>query len=225
MTDRERAKYATIQERATQAMIGKRFGRLVIMSYTRVGKSHHKYFLCRCDCGTTKEVSITHLRSGKIRSCGCLWQDQKTEYRKTHGGRRDALYAVWCGVKERCLNPNCQAYKNYGGRGITIADEWLDYAVFKQWATTHGYRKGLEINRIDNNAGYSQSNCNFVTAAENSRNKRTNVVLEHNGRVMILADWAQATGIRAATISARITRLGWDITKALTTPARIQHAV
>ena len=89
-----------------------------------------------------------------------------------HGGKGSALYNKWRGIKLRCLNPKHPQFKDYGGRGVTICDEWLKFIPFRDWALNNGYKEGLEINRIWNDGNYEPSNCDFVTSAENCRNRR-----------------------------------------------------
>jgi|SRR3972149_5287855 len=90
-----------------------------------------------------------------------------------HGYARTKLYIAWAAMIQRVLNPKNTAYKNYGGRGITVCNEWLEFIQFRDWALNNGYTEGLQINRINNNGNYEPSNCDFVTAKENSRNQRT----------------------------------------------------
>lgn len=95
-----------------------------------------------------------------------------------HGGKGSKLYNVHHNIKQRCLNPKVKYYKNYGGRGITVCNEWIDkekgFINFRDWALSNGYQEGLEIDRIDNNGNYEPSNCNFITSAKNCQNKRNN---------------------------------------------------
>lgn len=219
MTDKARQAYKTRKENTIKKYIGVKYGKLTIISYVREGKDHHKYFICKCECGVEKEISLSHLQSKKIRSCGCLWEENKHEYRKTHGGRYDPLYAVWCGMKARCNNKNSQAYKNYGGRGISICKKWdNEFETFKTWAYRNGYAKGLQIDRKNNDGGYTPENCRFVTSKENSRNKRANVYLEYHNERETIACWAEKLGMGVGTLRARLNKLGWDVERALTTP-------
>ncbi len=109
----------------------------------------------------------------KAKSCGCNKRKGKT-YK--HGGKGTKLYKIWQGIKSRILNSNSKQYKDWGGRGITICPEWTEsYITFRDWALNNGYQEGLQINRINNNGNYEPFNCNFVTAKENARNRRSNV--------------------------------------------------
>lgn len=133
---------------------------------------------------------------------------------------RDRLYQVYCGMKSRCYNPNVRCYKNYGGRGITICDEWLnDFEAFKKWMLEHGYdysksRKEQQIDRKDNDKGYSPDNCRIVTNKENCRNKSTCNYLTYEGETLTPKEWAEKIGIPYRTITSRMKRLD-DVEKIL----------
>ena len=118
----------------------------------------------------------------------------------THGLTNTRIYSVWCTMKQRCYNPNREKYKDYGGRGIDICDEWQDAAVFAEWALSHGYRPGLQIDRIDNNAGYSPDNCRFVTPKQNSRNRRNTKILTINGESRSVPEWCESINISPFTV-------------------------
>lgn len=130
------------------------------------------------------------------------------------------LRGVWTNMRQRCLNPKNRQYKNYGGRGITICDEWInDYSSFRDWALRSGYKQGLTIDRINNDEGYSPENCRWATYKEQSRNTRNNRIITINGETKCLIEWAETLGISYQLVQGRL-RNGWPVEKALTEPLR-----
>ena len=142
---------------------------------------------CLCDCGNIVTVARSSLTSGHTKSCGCkriaFLQKNKPAYK--HGGestigknRRERLYMVWCGMKERCYSPKHNRYKDYGGRGISICDEWRnDYSAFRKWAMANGYdptapRGACTIDRIDVNGNYCPENSRWIDMKTQAQNKR-----------------------------------------------------
>ena len=194
---------------------GQKFGRLTVVSRINKDKRGNVVWLCRCNCGEEKVVVGYSLKRGKTKSCGCLNKEQCT----THGLTTNALYAVWVSMKQRCYNENEIGFKNYGGRGITMCDEWRnDFQKFYDWAIANGYEKGLSIDRIDNNRNYSPENCRWATRTEQNRNQRTNKQIEFNGEVKNLSEWCEHFSLNYQTVHARITDYGWTVQKALKTP-------
>ena len=122
-----------------------------------------------------------------------------------HNGRRTKLYSVWCTMKERCCNPNSKSYKHYGGRGISVCEEWTNsFAAFKAWADSTGYRDGLTIDRIDCSGNYEPSNCRWATSAEQNRNYSRNHFITYRGETKCLCDWADEFGINRSTVLFRL---------------------
>jgi hypothetical protein len=115
----------------------------------------------------------------------------------------------WQSMKRRCYNKNCKDYKNYGGRGIKVCDEWLDFIPFMQWSIENGYSDDLELDRIDNGGNYEPGNCRYVEKKENNRNKRNNHYLEINGKVKTISEWSEESGVSSKTIQSRI-KYGWE---------------
>lgn len=125
----------------------------------------------KCHCGTEFSTTLYAVRSGATRSCGCVYKATRREINKKHGDYRDPLYKAYTAMKSRCKNANNPNYHRYGGRGITVCQEWEEsYIAFKRWAINNGYKKGLSLDREDNMRGYSPDNCRFVTQKENCQN-------------------------------------------------------
>lgn len=143
--------------------IGKRYGHLVIEGYSK------KMFDCRCDCGGIKRVKPTHLFSGAVKTCGygCKYHNERYD-----GRSRERLYPTWRGMLDRCYNSNHNAFYLYGGRGISVCDEWRnDFWAFKAWAVENGYDDGLSLDRIDGNGDYEPSNCRWATRQQQVDNQ------------------------------------------------------
>lgn len=153
-------------------LTGRRFGRLTVLE-KNLSNMYHSRWDCLCDCGNTTTVYGSSLVQGKTRSCGCLIKDTMRAVHGTHLESHSRLHNIWSGMKERCFNPQSYNYKNYGGRGITVCDEWKDnYISFRDWALSHGYSPDLSIDRIDVNGVYEPDNCRWATMKEQQTNKR-----------------------------------------------------
>lgn len=120
------------------------------------------------------------------------------------------LYWCWKAIKQRCLNPRCHAYHNYGGRGIAVCKEWLQFEPFLAWALANGWEKGLDLDRRDNNGGYTPENCRFVTRRENANNRRATILLSVDGVTRPVTQWADITGIGRGTIGSWVRNHGKD---------------
>lgn len=139
----------------------------------------------------------------------------KYKFVSTHGLSDHPLYRKWNDVKNRCFNEKVMCYKYYGGRGITMCDEWKnDFQLFYDWCINNGWRKELQIDRIDNNLNYSPDNCRFVSRSENCRNKNSNHYLEYLGESKTIVEWAEIYNLPMKELWQRIKR-GWSVERAL----------
>ena len=119
-----------------------------------------------------------------------------------HGLSKHPLNSTWCGMKERCNNPNAENYLWYGGRGITVCSEWnQDFMNFYNWAINNGWQKGYELERIDNTKGYSPDNCTWITHKQQCRNRRSNKAVEINGVSKLMCEWEEELGLKPKTLT------------------------
>ena len=200
-------------------MIGEKYGRLtVVQSAER--KNREDTWLCKCDCGNTTIATKSDLVRGHKKSCGCYKLERISQAKKTHGESDATLYHKWEGIKQRTLNESCKDYPNYGGRGITVCKEWAEsFETFRDWALANGYRDNLTIDRKDTDGNYCPENCRWATPREQANNRRSNRTIEHNGESRTLKQWADIAGMSLEAFKYRMDS-GWDMEKALTTPAR-----
>lgn len=200
---------------AQAQMIGRRFGRLVIVDAAPTQGRGHSAWECVCDCGMRRVARTHHLRDGLVKSCGCLKRERPNG--RTHGRSASPEYQIWKGMKKRCLNPAATAFKNYGGRGIGMAREWID--SFEAFLSEVGARPSPahSIERKDNSKGYEPGNCRWATRAEQSRNTRRTHLVSYDGVELPMKDWAAKAGINYTTVANRLNRDGWTVEDALRT--------
>ena len=188
-------------------LTGQKFGRLTVIERAENDKNGSTRWLCRCECGNEKIIEGGHLRSHKIKSCGCLLTDVLIKRNYTHGMTNTRLFHIWQGIKNRCYNKNFEHYKHYGERGITTCKEWKnDFVKFYDWSMNNGYNDTLTIDRIDVNGDYEPSNCRWVKQAEQSRNRRDTIYITYNGETHTFYEWSKITGINQNTLCTRYYR-------------------
>jgi hypothetical protein len=139
-----------------------------------------------------------------------------------HGMRHTRIYNIWRAMRQRCSNPKCINYKNYGGKGVQVCTEWEDFQTFYDWAMLNGYAEYLTIDRVDVNGNYEPSNCRWVSYKVQANNKRNSKFLELNGVSHTIAEWGDITGIPKGTIWLRLKK-GWSVERAITEPIGGQH--
>jgi hypothetical protein len=175
---------------------GQRFGKLLA-----VGKSANTSRTCFtviCDCGTVKEVQARHLRSGAIVSCGCHRRSLAT----SHGMNGTRPYNIWRGMLDRCRNPSRKEFKNYGGKGITVCQRWLEFSSF--WEDMEiGYSDDLTLDRIKNDRGYEPGNCRWATKTEQARNTSRNRLVNLDSRQVCISEAAEIVGVNRFALRAR----------------------
>lgn len=180
-------------------LTGMRFGRITVVGYSHT-KNSQPYWFCNCDCGRTNYVIMGNaLKQGRTKSCGCA--------RKLNIHYNDRIYKIFRGMIQRCYNKNNPEYKFYGGRGISICEEWLadnGYFKFKEWAMENGYDDKLTIDRINVNGNYEPSNCRWATRTEQTRNRRDTKYVDYNGKRINLFELSDITGVPEKLLYVRI---------------------
>ncbi len=179
---------------------GKVFGYWTVVARAENNEYGSSQWLCRCECGAERVIRAQGLKNGTTKSCGC----HKNDYNRIHGGKGTRLYECWRHMRYRCENPNNQAYKDYGGRGISVCEDWHDFAKFRQWALANGYDDSLTIDRINVNGNYEPSNCRWAGSKEQMNNRRNTKHYEMDGKCLTMSEWSQLTGIPRATIYNRM---------------------
>ena len=140
-----------------------------------------------------------------------------------HGLSNNPIYRHWINMKSRCNNPNSSKYHLYGGKGISVCEEWeIDVRIFYNWAIENSYKKGLTLDRIDGNGNYEPSNCRWATYTQQARNSTQNHLLTYKGQTKCIYEWAEYLGISKKMLSERIRR-GWSVERALITPNTKTH--
>lgn len=199
-------------------LVGRRFGRLVVLRRAVNRKNHQARWYCRCECGDFSIVSGYRLRSGRTKSCGCWKRDTAsivyTEIGKRkmkHGKEPIRLYRIWRNMKQRCFNPADAYFDSYGGRGITVCDEWKsNFIVFRDWSFSHGYTETLTIDRIDNDGDYTPENCRWVTCIEQANNRRSTRLISHNGEIHSVTEWARIYHLPAHVLFQRLKKTSFE---------------
>ena len=207
---------------------GERYGRLVARKRIskQVGKRKMSYWICDCDCGNKTTVQLTHLTSGDTKSCGCLSAELASKRNSSHRMINTRFYSIWAHIKTRILNENCHCYSDYGGRGLRIDENWLEFEHFyndmhnsyKEHTKKH-CEKNTTIDRINNDKGYFPKNCRWATQKQQVNNRRNTLYFTIKGERMTASQIANKYDLTHSTVSHRINR-GWSEGKVISPPRR-----
>lgn len=208
--------------RLFEDLTGQDFTRLTVIKPVKVdGKTRWE---CRCCCGNVTIASKNDLKRGNVKSCGCLKKERLTKNKILSKNRlvseqeERRLRSIFNGMIQRCENKNRKAYKDYGGRGIKVCDEWRNsFASFCEWSISNGYADDLSIDRIDGNGDYSPQNCRWATSIQQNNNRKDNKNICFGGETHTLSEWSRLTNIGKETIKYRLDS-GWPINEVLGEP-------
>jgi hypothetical protein len=187
---------------------GTQFGNWTVVEKTSPPNGA-RFYRCRCQCGAERLIEGNEILRKPRNSCRAC---TRVPWRK--------LRLVWNGMRHRCEQPNSRQWKDYGGRGIVVCDEWKSFEAFRDWSTANGYQPGLSIDRIDNDGPYSPDNCRWTTTLVQNNNRRANTRVLAFGETKTLAEWSRDVRcvVTYPCLVQRITR-GWELEKAITVPA------
>ncbi len=201
--------------------IGKKFGQLTVLSECNPINKHTS-FLVKCDCGVELKLDTYRLVSGHTSSCGCLRRKVCAQKVTTHSLSRHPIYRIWGNMIQRCYDTNSNRYYVYGGKGIKICKEWRnDFKSFYHWMILNNWKKGLQIDRIDNDGNYEPDNCRIVSMKENMNNRSDNRVFILNGERFTMTQLSEINNIKVGTLWYRLSK-GMDIEIALKNPIKIK---
>ena len=200
---------------------GRRYGRLIALRPTEQRLDKAVVWECRCDCGNVCFRSQRNLHSRRTTSCGCKRAEFLSGGKPTHRMSNTSTYAIWAGIKRRCLNARTPSFQGYGAKGITICERWRD--SFEAFLDDMGTRpSGMQIDRIDYRGPYAPGNCRWVTPMQQQNNRSSNHRIRIGEQTGTLSEWARAHNLRPLTALERIRR-GWPEAEAVTTPVGVQR--
>jgi hypothetical protein len=162
-----------VQRKKVSNLVGQKFNKLTVVGYAGLGKHNKHYWICSCECGGSVKLNTSRITGGYTKSCGCLRKESMKINRadpERHGLHKHKLYQIYYSMLYRCSNQKVQRWKYYGGKGVSVCDDWRDsFMSFYDWAMSNGYKDGLSIDRIDSNLNYDPANCRWITVSENTR--------------------------------------------------------
>ena len=193
-------------------LTGQRFDRWLVIDRAYHSKGHGSMWNCRCDCGNSSIVSLSNLRSGASKSCGCILRERGDAGRaareaKGYTGRRSPTAQTWDRMKSRCLLPTNPRYDDYGGRGIKVCDRWLGDDGLANLIADMGERPGpaYSLDRFpDTNGDYEPGNCRWATPKQQASNKRCNTLFTYCGETKTITQWARENGITQSALRYRL---------------------
>lgn len=182
---------------------GQKIGRLMVIE--ECGKDKHRNILwrCKCDCGNEVIAKGCDLNRKHLLSCGCYQKEMASKANITHGAtinrKTPKLYMVWSDMRARCHNKKHHAYKWYGGKGVNVCQDWLDYINFQKWAYQNGYEEGLTIDRIDSDKDYCPENCRWATRKEQSNHLSSCVFFKFNNELLNITQFCEKYYVTPST--------------------------
>ena len=205
------------QEPRVRDITGQKFGLLTVISLCEERSNAEKArWVCQCDCGNTPVVVGSSLMSGNTRSCGCFQREWVTKANTTHGECGSVEYRAWAQLKSRCLYKSNKRYEDYGGRGITVCERWLN--SFENFFEDMGVRpEGLTLDRIENDGNYEPGNCRWADSETQGSNKRNSRLITYGGETLTHAQWGRRLGGGHSFVHNRL-RLGWAEEDTVTVP-------
>lgn len=193
-------------------LVGRRFGRLVVVARAANAGCGHTRWDCRCDCGGAIVTRALNLRAGDTQSCGCLHIETARARWRSHGLSKTPIYKLWAAMISRCNNPRNKAFKHYGARGIRVCERWRN--SFECFLADMGEPPPrMTLERKNRDSDYSPDNCLWATWTEQNRNTSRNRVVTHGGLSMTLAEWSETLGLPYGRLKNRLYRNGTLTTK------------
>ena len=176
------------------SIVGKQFGRLIVLGFDHMGKYGESYWLCECTCPKHNRLIVSRgsLTKHHTTSCGYYKSDLQRKLKTTHGDHKSRLHNIWGDMKQRCGNEKHTNYRLYGERGIDVCEEWSDnFETFRNWAVSNGYSDNLTLDRIDNDGNYCLDNCRWVDRYTQMSNTRKTRRITYNGETHSISEWAR----------------------------------
>lgn len=202
--------------RPVSMKLGDKFTVLTVISRVDSKMKGQTRWLCSCECGQTKEVYATHLRSGNVKTCGCSGKSLQAASIRRHGAVGTPEHNTWNMMNARCYTPSATDFHKYGGRGIVVCERWRWPDGFLNFLADMGERpRGLTLDRIDNDGGYEPNNCRWATGRQQQNNTRKTRFVSYKGETLPLADWARRIGVSGGVLWNRLYRYKWPVAEAL----------